>query len=885
VGPNDGALESADTLEQTKQAAPAQPVDRAAGPPGPGTRIGRFIVLDELGAGGMAFVLAAYDPDLDRRVALKILRADREGSIGAKARERLLREARAMARLAHPNVIVVHEVGLYAGQVFVAMEYADAGTLKAWCRAERRSPREILARFLAAGRGLLAAHEAGMVHRDFKPANVLLTQGGAAVKVADFGLVGAGAVEGAPAVDAGAIGEAVFGSTLTVAGSVIGTPSYMAPEQHNAQRVGPAADQFAFCVALWEALHGEPPFRGASYAELKRRASSGEVVEPPGAPDVPPWIRAVLQRGLRPRPEDRFPSMRELLAALEADPQSARRRRGRAALAAASVAALVAIAVLGLVRGLAPEREGPCAGAEERLASVWGDGRRAALRGSFLGAGAPVYAADTTARVLEGIDRWAAGWVAARRDACEATHVRGEQSPAALDLRMRCLDRRLGELDALVDVLATPGVLDRAVEATAKLSPVEACADVEALAQAVPPPEDPAARARLEALRARLDRVKALEQAGRYADGAAAAGPLVVEAEALGYAPVLAEARYRHARMHMGTGAGARAEALLWQALSDASAARDDALVVRAWADLLYAVAYMQNRSDHAALLRPAAEAAARRVAEDAEAAVSLANSLGLIHFVKGEHAAAREHIARAVELRERHVGAVHPDVASGLNNLGSVLEAEGRYEEAIAVMRRALAMKERTVGPAHPSVGHALNNLGVALVKLRRGAEARPHLERAVALWQAALGAEHAHVATAQHNLGTALEATGDLAGAKARLEAALAIRRKVLGPEHAHVALSLTVLARLEAALGAAPRAVELAEEALRLRRARPGEAALLAETQLALARALWEAGRDRPRARRLAEEARAAYAAGGPRWASELEAVDAWLAARPR
>jgi hypothetical protein len=289
---------------------------RLSAAPHPGTQIGRHTVLEVLGQGGMGIVVAAYDPHLDRRVALKFL-SSVDGDGHTELRHRLLREARAMAKLRHANVVSVYDVGEHEGEVYLAMEHVEGGTLRhavAQRRAEQRADwKPILELFIAAGRGLAAAHAAGMVHRDFKPENVFVDHGGRVV-VGDFGLVGARAVR-----DSSGGRDEPTDDRLTKAGSVVGTPAYMAPEQQNNAAVDARADQFAFCVSLYEALYGERPFAGANRAEYRRAVMRGEIRPPPPGPKVPQWLRAALVRGLAVNPEARFPSMEALLTELGDD--------------------------------------------------------------------------------------------------------------------------------------------------------------------------------------------------------------------------------------------------------------------------------------------------------------------------------------------------------------------------------------------------------------------------------------------------------------------------------------------------------------------------------------------------------------------------------------
>jgi hypothetical protein len=379
---------------------------------------GRFKLERELGQGGMGVVHAAFDPDLERRVALKVLR---RAAYDDEASARLRREAKAMARLAHPNVVAVHEVGQVDGRDYVAMELVDGGTLADWLRDKHRRPREIVAAFLAAGRGLAAAHAAGLVHRDFKPHNVLRRRDGRIV-VTDFGLArGVDAID--PTVQTvdvrGATTPSALGA-LTATGSLLGTPAYMAPEQWQGGVVGPAADQFAFCVALWEALTSERPFRGETLDELKADVARGAAAL--DAAKLPRRLRAPLRRGLDPDPKKRWPSMDALLDELA---------RGERAPTLA-VAAIGLAIVAGVVLYLALARGGgaACEAPARELASVW-----PADAGKLL-------VAAGRGELAAAFDRDSAAWRAGRDAACAMPRERRAQ-------RLACLDGTLARLDAV----------------------------------------------------------------------------------------------------------------------------------------------------------------------------------------------------------------------------------------------------------------------------------------------------------------------------------------------------------------------------------------------------------------------------------------------------
>ncbi|MBL8957568.1 MAG: serine/threonine protein kinase [Myxococcaceae bacterium] len=313
-------LHPAETVSDRPSARAARELPR-------GARLDRYVIDSVLGRGGMGIVYAAQDSRLHRRIALKVVASELEA--GASSRERLVREARTMARLSHPNVVAVHDVGTVGDEVFVAMELVEGTTLRAWLKAEPRSTAQVVDAFLQAGSGLAAAHRAGLVHRDFKPENVLVGNDGR-VRVTDFGLARAPAL--ADQLSARAADLPATGS-LTRTGTLLGTPAYMAPEQLNAQAVDARADQFAYCVAFYEALCGQRPFHGATVAELSASVVTGEVAAPPRTVDA--HIFKVLRRGLSVEPRDRWLSLEDLMAELGAKKPS--RRPLVAALAAAAL--------------------------------------------------------------------------------------------------------------------------------------------------------------------------------------------------------------------------------------------------------------------------------------------------------------------------------------------------------------------------------------------------------------------------------------------------------------------------------------------------------------------------------------------------------------------
>ena len=450
----------------------------------PGATVGRYVILNLVGRGGMGEVYAAYDPQLDRKVALKLLHETATGGAAVQtARERLLREAKAIARLSHPNVVVVHDAGaiddpVHGDRVFLAMEFIEGDTLAAWLGAAPRTWRAIRDVFAAAGDGLAAAHEAGLVHRDFKPQNVMVGRDGL-VRVMDFGLASESSVieigNAAPLDFAGA-GVAPTSHTvaLTRTGVLLGTPLYMAPEQFLAHPTDARTDQFSFCVALHEALYGERPFPSESFSVLVKAVVSGRVREPAQKTRAPSFLRKLLLRGLEKDPAARYPSMQALLEVLRHDP--IRRRR---TLAMGAAAALVALAASAGMQRITTRGQRMCRGAGEKLAGIWELGqhgeRREAIHRAFLGTGR-AFAEETWTHVSSLLDEYSRRWTGMYTDACEATHVRGDQSAEVLDLRMTCLEGPRGAFKALTDVLSGTDavVLVQAVNAAQALPPSNA---------------------------------------------------------------------------------------------------------------------------------------------------------------------------------------------------------------------------------------------------------------------------------------------------------------------------------------------------------------------------------------------------------------------------
>jgi eukaryotic-like serine/threonine-protein kinase len=771
---------------------------------GRGAAIGRYVVLGLVGRGGMGDVYAAYDPELDRKVAVKLVRTgrqDRRDPTGGRVR--MLREAQAIARLSHPNVIVVFDVGPLGDGVFIAMEYVEGSTLSFWTQSAKRSWRELLETFRAAGCGLAAAHAAGIVHRDFKPDNVLVGRDGQ-VRVMDFGLArqvwGGTArrlptVSSAPAAPEGVASapdddedlfstvnfnarhtppeltgssERPFDSKLTQTGAALGTPAYMAPEQFIGGATDARSDQFSFCVALFEALYGVRPFAGKTLEELRGNVLAGVVAETPAEAKVPSWLRRILLRGLRADPEERYPSMEALLAALSHDPTKALTRR----LAFAS-AALLAVS-LGSVGGLSYRtshtRPTLCGAGPQKLNGVWeveapaaGRGRgesarKHAIRAAFVATGKS-YADGTFARVRQILDRYVAAWSTMYTDSCEATHLRGEQSAQVLDLRMDCLADRLGRVKALTDVFASANdtVVENAVSAAGALPAIERCADVKLLRAVLPVPDD-SSRVAVEAMREEIARVRALGDSGQCLVGAAAGKKLVTDAERLGYGPLEAQAHNALGRFGNECIDPPVAAEHYKKALWAAEASHDDESAAEAAVLLAHLLEGRLGEPAAAMDWIQLGQAILRRLGSgQSRIEIWALQVLGDITSQSEKPDEALALYQRALELEERTLGPDHPEVAGTLNNVAIVLQDAGRLPESIRTFERAVALNEKILGPDNPKVALVVANEGDVLNDLHRYEEALPLNQRALAIWAGA-HTDPFYVAYGTTNVGESL-------------------------------------------------------------------------------------------------------------------------------
>ena len=746
-----------------------------------GTPVGRYLLLERLGGGGMGVVYAAFDPALDRKIALKFMRE----SVEARRAQRIAEgEAKSMARLTHSNVVGVFDVGTLANRTFLAMEYVEGSTLSVWLTESARSARDIGEAFLAAGRGLQAIHAAGLVHGDFKPANVLISTTGQ-IKVSDFGLA-----------------RESTRADASLAGA--GTARYMAPEQRSGHPADAASDQFSFATALREALARVEP------GQLHRR------------------LLAIGARGCEPTPSTRYPSFGRLLHDLE----RALRPRTVSPLAAA-LGALALAGAMGLVAYA--RHTAPCQQLDTLMTDTWATAPRAELAAAFAKSEAP-FASSVLSTANRELDAYAAQWVAQRIEACEATHVRQEQSESLLDLRVDCLERRRLELRALVHELerAEKPVVSRAVDMVAGLEPLSRCDDRAALLDRAPRPKNEAARAALEAAWQHIALARATRSAGRFTDKSVAEVALV-RANETKEPFLVAEALVLLADFQVGQ----EVSATSWRALSAAEAggneiAKAQSLIKliekeverppeqRRLAELIELARATVARAGEPPLLSlvlsrgigsalrksgkldegvEVLRAALLRLAQSPEAVPAHQvgvtwNTLGGALLMAGRNEEAVEALQTAQRLLSTTVGREHPLFAQTEVNLGAALSALNRFDEAASALAHAETVYERSLAKPNSFLPGVLINLAQIDLQLRRPEKGLERSLRAVELYTEASGASSTNVALAQTQVGQALIRLHRPAQAQRVLNEALALYVKNKGADHPELVDTLELL-----------------------------------------------------------------------------------------
>ena len=747
----------------------------------------------------MGVVVAATDDDLDRTVAVKVVTSFGEGGGSPRARARLLREARVLARISHPNVITVHEVGTVGEDVFVAMEYIDGGTLGEWVQRRERPWPELVRAWHAAGRGLEAAHEAALVHRDFKPANVLVSRDDRIV-VTDFGIAGfADPISKSTAEDD-------LDGELTRPGATMGTPRYMAPEQHSRSDVDARSDQFSFCVSLWEAVYGTHPFDAGSLPALVAAVVDGRVQPVPTSSAAPSRLRRILERGLRLDPDERYPAMGQLLVDLEHLLGAGRRRRWTAGAALA----LGGVLAVGFVSGRqSTSVDDGCANARGDWAGIWDDDTRASVKAAFNEAQSEPLAQNWET-FEAALDRYVAGANEAHTALCEAARV-PEADPDLIETRRHCLQRARASLAALTRLIRgrDEAIVARALDTAADLPSVEICSSLAVSSKASRVPEE---------LTDDVDIIEtAVAEALAYGSaGAVEQGRRVLEShadlvESLGHAPT--EALYHAALGSMYSPTDkARAEVEFRRAYVLATRSEDYQVALRAarllatyatpprvatfWGELAVAV------SERAGIPMPFELSSARAIVarengdlEDAEhwflqaiegasAASDLAGAhgnLGGFYGEQGRFEEAVEHTAKAVAFASEYYGPLHAQTLKWRVNVVGLDVLRGQYDRGVAGARALLEEQQAVLPPGHEALAITHGLIATGLRAQGRHADAREHAAESLRIHEQSSGEDSVRTLKAISALTADLANMGEDAEALALSERMLAVAGRV--------------------------------------------------------------------------------------------------------
>jgi len=687
-----------------------------------GDLLGRYLLRRPIGSGGMGVVYEAFDPELNRSVALKLLHAELGGAQSLQAR--LIQEAQSLAKLSHPHVVSVYDIGRADDRVFIVMDLVDGDSVRGWLRTAHTLD-EILDVFAQAAEGLVAAHSVDLVHRDFKPENVLIARDGR-VMVSDFGLA--------------------FSGTQRPEAISEGSPRYMAPEQQSGAQVDARSDQFSFCVSLGEAL---------------------------GPARSPRWLMKVVERGQHIDPARRYPSMRALLDALLRGRRLQRRKRV-AVIASGALAVGLALLAWEAKRRFDIRQE--CAANASRIDAEWNSKASSTLESAFNATSSPL-SNGAWRLTSSGLERYVNEWRDTSTRVCEANLLVGQRSEAAAS----CLDDRLQLVHSVISGMhhIDAPMLERVPAILQTLTPVALCEDARALAQTPPLPEA-ARRNEVQRAQAVIADAAVAVNAGRYAAGLVLAQRAVEAARETRYLPVLAQTQLWAGIAHGRLGSFPEARAALEEAASAASASHAEPIAVRAWVQLMHFVGFDGKRLEEGLRYNDYAHAALTTMYAAAELEAERLSWLSALLVEQKQFARAHQASEEQLAVVETRLGTEHHLYAAALDGLAGVLAGQGRNRDALPVQGQACAVLERKLGSPHPQLALCLSNLAAVHANLGAHEESLALKTRALEMFDVLPG-HPGHVAMTHRNLARSLLELGRLDEAKRHIELAAALGKSV--------------------------------------------------------------------------------------------------------
>ncbi|HEX5064184.1 MAG TPA: serine/threonine-protein kinase, partial [Kofleriaceae bacterium] len=833
---------------------------------------GRYVIEAVLGRGGMGTVYLARDQTLSRDVALKLHRA-------GSGNDRLHREAIAMAKLAHPNVVTVFEIGSVDDRMYVAMEYVRGETLRGWLDASKRPWRTVIDMLAQAGAGLAAAHAAGLIHRDFKPENVLVGEDGRP-RVSDFGLARVGV--GRDDKPTGVV------TSMTQTGAILGTPAYMSPEQLAGDPVDARCDQFAFCVVVWESLFGKRPFAGNTLAALED-AIQRQDIQRSARSDVPPRVRDVIERGLAVNAADRYTDMQALLVALRAAAVPRTKKYLAVGLAAGVLLAAGGYAASSFVG--ARRHAAECDAAADNM-RVLDPLQRENIRRAFIATGAPS-ANDTFERAAAVLDRYSGILAEHARATCENT----TEPLSLLAARQSCLADRRSEMAVLVDVISKPdaSVVQRAPSTAWAIYDPKPCSDrAVLLASSIVPVTRP------REVVANLGRTRTLYDAGQYEEAARVAATVVDDARARKDRGLELEALIEVASAKAELDPQA-AVPIYEQAVQLAEALGRDLDAAGALGGLANLAGVSQN-DYHAAhryialalakldrmggdnlSLRGSLAATEAQVYSDEnrlgeaetsirQAAAALEQAYGPVHpkvgavygtlaqILRYQDKDSQPASERTVSIMRDTLGPEHPTTAGAEMTLGQVLADKGHYDEALKLYAHADVVFAKSFGEHSLVRGSLFSNVATLELQRENWDAALTGYRKALAIIEANEGPDAIDASGAHSDIARALASKGDMKAAFAEMDRSITIVEKAGSDGDPRLIGRLTELAEYQIVAKQPAAGVATAERALAITKKRPADANPVEVGQLdfILARGLWDSNGDRQRARTLVSEA---------------------------